>query len=739
MPASRPLLMFAFVKEEFDRTGDIVQGLMPLFAPIIRARTNKDFDPTTFSSDVNKYYGIRVHPYVAEDWAPRLARAGLLHPVKSGDEIIRYINLTPNLPPADEFQLRVNQLLDEFAEFIKAGMSEHEIRMNDQEIEGALFKRLATMEFLDILNKPEISFAKSKTLTLTKSPVTTTADINESLTEAELNEARLDVLCAAYALRLHKERPGDFDLLADIAGGALISEVVLGLRVPPSMKNDLSEMRIYFDSPLLLDLLNIGDNEAYDAITFLLDDLKALNAKLCTFTHCIDEMHGVLTSVFHALATRAPVTGAIGQRFHFDSNAVTRARLILADLPGAMKKIGVEVIDFDTSFGATKKFFSEALETELVSAIRPFRNVEPRIRDAKSIANLIRLTKSYGQVSNVFSLKSVFLTKNTGLANSAQRYVTNHHILVEDHASPFLTDRYLAGLLWVARGGAGDTLPKRKLIANCAAAARPRRDVITRMHTLLGQIDKGTAAEFEALMTDGRCAHYLMERSLGDAMLITPENASKLVDEIRRVTAEKVLAEQELEREQALNALTCELEQKTQEIVGRKDEELRKAEESARKIAKELDAASTDFAKLARDHKNAKAELAALDKAQKQRDHHLIELAVRAGRRGGLWTAAKLYLLLTGVIWAVGFLGNMIALQGDWSYIAIWTIISLFVTTSAGIVQFWMFPEVFFGARIGAARSKAFQAKVKELGISDIVERYDISWQTYTATERASR
>lgn len=72
MHATRPLIAFAFLADKFDQTGDIVQGLMPLFEPLVRARAGQPFNPAELAKALSDYYGMNVHPWAIEDWIRRL-------------------------------------------------------------------------------------------------------------------------------------------------------------------------------------------------------------------------------------------------------------------------------------------------------------------------------------------------------------------------------------------------------------------------------------------------------------------------------------------------------------------------------------------------------------------------------------------------------------------------------------------------------------------------------------------
>jgi hypothetical protein len=108
--------------------------------------------------------------------------------------------------------------------------------------------------------------------------------------------------------------------------------------------------------------------------------------------------------------------------------------------------------------------------------IRPGRNVDPRVVDARSLANTIRLISAEPSKASVLASSAVFVTTNVDLVERGIKYFREAQSLHEQQAPPFLTDRQLAGLLWLAVGGAGNEVPRRKLLAACTAAMTPQRD-----------------------------------------------------------------------------------------------------------------------------------------------------------------------------------------------------------------------------------------------------------------------
>lgn len=107
MEISRSLITFAYVAEQFEKTGDIGQGLLPLFAPVVAKRTGARFSAAQFAEDVLEMYDIEMHPYVAKEFAPRLAAAGYLKKIVKRDSNVLYENQQVDIvePPLSEERL----------------------------------------------------------------------------------------------------------------------------------------------------------------------------------------------------------------------------------------------------------------------------------------------------------------------------------------------------------------------------------------------------------------------------------------------------------------------------------------------------------------------------------------------------------------------------------------------------------------------------------------------------------
>ena len=168
MKSTRALTTFAYVADEFARTNDIAQGLVPLFAPLISRRAGSPFDPVQFAEDVKDTYDLELHPLVAEEFAPSLAARGYLDADRQPGAI-HYTNLGVEMPepPLHENQLR--QLVDGFYSFSEVRLVKVGSQVQAEQLQTAFFDRLSQPDFLGLLLRPDRPAPNPKILTLQRS------------------------------------------------------------------------------------------------------------------------------------------------------------------------------------------------------------------------------------------------------------------------------------------------------------------------------------------------------------------------------------------------------------------------------------------------------------------------------------------------------------------------------------------------------------------------------------------
>nr|VFK42032.1 MAG: hypothetical protein BECKTC1821E_GA0114239_101630 [Candidatus Kentron sp. TC] len=77
-----------------------------------------------------------------------------------------------------------------------------------------------------------------------------------------------------------------------------------------SIQKNLSNVSFYFDTPLLLNLLDVQGRYERDAMRELIQLVKKLKGKTCVFSHTIDEIRNVLQGVMKNIR-KPTATGAV--------------------------------------------------------------------------------------------------------------------------------------------------------------------------------------------------------------------------------------------------------------------------------------------------------------------------------------------------------------------------------------------------------------------------------------------
>ena len=238
-PAPRELVAFAFVQEEYEKTGDISSGLMKLFVPVLSGYPNRIFEPHQFAKQVESFFDIPMTKLAAEGLIPKLLEADLIYK-ESGAPITYRIRPMPERPTLDD-QGSINDLLSEFIDFARHSLTRIGREVDDTVLENSLMRRVVTLDFLSFLERRDRNFFDGSTLTLSNDEETGTGEYSL--------ERVLDVVCAQFALKLLEKKPEQFELLVKIASGALMADVVLTLQQPSSI-DEFRNLKFVFDSPL---------------------------------------------------------------------------------------------------------------------------------------------------------------------------------------------------------------------------------------------------------------------------------------------------------------------------------------------------------------------------------------------------------------------------------------------------------------------------------------------------------
>ena len=529
----RELVAFAFVEEAYSKTGDLVAGLVPLFVPILAKRANRRFDPAEFSGAVEKAYDIPMSPLVAAGLAEKLAEFRLLRVDPSEPHTYRVEPSAHVETPLDDSG--IDQLLASFSQFASEALTKIDLHVPTDYLQTAFLRRLTSVDFLSFVDRREKNYYKGKKLVL--------HDVVDDEQDAVHLDQALEVLSAAFALQTIEQGGSGADLITRLTGGALIAEVVLTLQVPSSSAA-LNNLSMSFDGPLILDFLDLSTPELHDFSKDLFALIEKAGIRKFVFTHVVTEMKGTLRGPLEAVQRGETPFGPLGNRIRGDSSHAGYARATLDNLESQLITMGFEILDADSYVTDDLTVFCDlATEEGLRNTIGPLHtNLERRIRDARSIATVLRLRGDSQHSKAIADAKWLFVTRNDVVASKSSSFVVFKNLLKKDDVPAALTDRRLAGYLWFAVGGNLGNLSRKKLIANCSYVMNPQTDLVSKVRQYLTELDPKKAEIFMALMRDQRAQRCLVQSTMAFPSVVGLDNVDELLEVVRLSTAEEVLA-----------------------------------------------------------------------------------------------------------------------------------------------------------------------------------------------------
>jgi len=534
------------------KRADLYEGLFGFIRPIADSLAGQRYIPSALADAVRARYGLNIPVLVVESLTSRFVSAGLLTVVTQTKDSSVYQFVGSEAGSANFVTERsIALMLERFRAFIRESAAEF-AEHSTAKLDDAFFERLMHIDSLALLSRrdsPEALMRTRSTLSLAKPP-----EDPESRAEPTRQAEHLDYLFARFLLQMSDGLPDEFELLCEIAGANLVAETLLTYRDPPRKGDALQGLAVYLDAPLCMDILgvNIG-RESYGQE--LARTLQASGVDICIFLHSISEIERVLEARRLSYLQAHPS----GPGVHtVEPPAIRdRVRLIVGHVESPLtSEIGCRIVDAATSVPpAIRARVGAGEERAIRDALRGWSSDEGREVDVATVCDLIRLRSSSLPATRLPEAGPTLVTRNSLVKRTANE-AWHQWLTQTNRATPArikgvaplaVTERHLAGLIWITQGGSIGDVSRELLVANCAAATAARRDVVVRVHNMLLNTSDQDAKLFEAIIMDQRAERALMDATFGDPQVITDDNVLDLLATARRATAEEITYEKNTE------------------------------------------------------------------------------------------------------------------------------------------------------------------------------------------------
>ena len=676
----RTLIAYCALAESLSKPNvRATHALIPFLAEACSELGGKMFDAGEFARTVKKHYEIVIPKLAVLGLAEEMCQAGYLSVSGHGNSLVYHYTSQP--PRAEGTQALTEQEIESVLQrFVAFARTDARLTgISDEDLHREFLERLLNVDSMRILHRKEGSTTvKKSSATLQVKAIV--------VSEAETNELHLDYLVAQFLLNLRESDAPNFERVSSVAFANMVAEAVACFREPPEHAKALTGLKLFFDTPLLLDML--GVNTEYEEYgTELLRAIIASGARASLFEHSVGEaentIKGRLASLHSGFSQANMANASLTTTGHLSSLSGRVAER-------AQDRLGIKV---DKSPDAVLHRRSPEtvgnIEDIFVNRMRAWSRPDAKDFDRQSVWALLALGQSNEPCFRICDAPAILLTRNTPLvhiANDAWRaWIKGVSKQTEPdiaRAAPVaMSDKQFAGYLW-ARTGGGSTanISSARLLAHCSAAVRPRADLKSKAYNLVLDLH-GTdkAADFAALLEQREGANALMKASHGDPEDITRERLPFIMDRVIREAGEYAAAREREESDRARQMLVAQHESERAHTLREFETERFRAE--AEKVAANQKLLQIDFAKAAAeaDVEKLRADIA---RAQTMSDESAAAVRQRAIAHGEKvytslrWVSAVIIFAATWLLGSVPdassfkpyapFLGALLALMGWW-------------------------------------------------------------------------
>ena len=579
------------------RDDDVMDALIPFFVPILEVFRGRLFAPLMLVMGAKHAYGWRITNSVAEVFRDRLRQKGYLTPRSESDP-----KLVCTPPEAQETEETVallaslNAVCDRFTEFCTEKGDLFSATLDRDRLESILIRFLVSLNSFGPGLMAEINAIERDADV--ENPLKALRDGGTPPHEDE------KYLCAQFIKTLYKEKSSLFGLLGGLAGVGLLTEVVQDFVKPTSIVAN-SQLTIILDAPVIFELLGLCGRDAHQEARAVFDALKRIGCSFAAFQVSYKEIDRVLSALLktprqqrHGTIHTAILRGETTEEF---------VSFVKNDPESAVKKIGIATRPATLDdFPGQMHRFPPALFDDFVSEIRWYSE-DARFHDAECLALVMRM-RDGNHRHDPLGNKLLFVTSNSRFAGISRSYCLKHQMINENQCGPVMHYNDLATAAWLRTGLSGsETLPMSHLIAQCSKILRVKREVVDRARDCMRSLGEERLQQLDLLLLDSRAVTRLMDSTLGNENYITDDNAERLLNEMIQSTTDdvrkhyeskirekdtlqqKVLRQQRVEHERALEARNVEIEQIRKQKM-EQEEKLAEIEKEKERLASHVSA-----------------------------------------------------------------------------------------------------------------------------------------------------
>lgn len=509
-----------------DGSADVLTRLLPFFEPVLREKNGTLFDPEEFAASVRTAYKWNFNTDIVEVFVPRLEETGWLTASTPERNTQSFVVSIPEQLPETEAEKTASQHLREIAERFQHFAQELSpltaIPLEVEEYEDMLIEWLI---YVEAFSEDSIDFKQS----VQTDSSGTMRNVVEVPNNTSLDDEQ-KFLCARFVRHEIEQGGSAAEILARIASIGLLTEVVQDF-VRPSDAIDNTDLIVYLDAPIALEMLGVSGRSARDNTIPIIEELQRIGAKTRIFSQSLSEMSTALKAVLQNPRPTGPTAQALAR------GEVLRdfVAQVAANPTPFLEEHDVAVVHRTLEQTPSEhQYFTTEQRQEVFAAQIFQQNFTARDHDA-DITSFVMRQRGGKSDKDIFRSGFVVMTRNGLLAQVVRRVCLEMELLSRTEIPPVVHRRVLTAAMWL-RTGLGTSeleVPKRMLLANCEQVLAVRKGVVEAVKRLTDALDdEEKVRQLDLLIQQDRSTQMLMDKTLGAASVVTEQNLPVLFAEM---------------------------------------------------------------------------------------------------------------------------------------------------------------------------------------------------------------
>jgi hypothetical protein len=487
------LVSFAMLRVRWDdQNSSYIDNFVPLVAHCVKSSGAATIATQDLQRQLKERFGLVIPQHALGTVIKRGARQGLFrvknHMLVPDEQALQATNLEPSYQRA---QRAYTQLLNKFVTFVKEKYGRE-------------------------LSEPEVDDAFLAYVTDRAIPIVRLTLLGQGFQPHLGNLGELELMIADFIVHLSQADVEGFDHLDMIVRGCMLA-TALYLPDPNDQGRKITDLVVYIDTPVIVELLGLLDDAREEAASELVRLLQGLGARTACFSHTLTETENLLIGSSQMLSAGSTDGRRVNEIVSYAvSRGLGRTQLEIkaATVEGSLRALGITVRDapdYRVQTTCDEKRMEEVLQS-VVGYARP----ETRHYDVKSLAAIWRLRNGHSQ-RHLESARAIFLTSNESLVRASANFFAE---TPNGFEVPVCTlDSQLATVAWLKKPMAAPDLPKRQIVADCIAALEPGKRLWERFLNVVEQTHEAggvSEEDYATLRYTVSARRALVEETLGD-------------------------------------------------------------------------------------------------------------------------------------------------------------------------------------------------------------------------------